>query len=73
MQYLKLEDDYIPWEAAFMSLKFVYKRLLNNPEDVALMKSFVLDILEERYKFLGFIPQTNEDHLTTLGMWTTFS
>ena len=71
LQYLTIEDDYIPWKAASMSLEFLHKRLLSSTEDMGLMKSFVYDILEVRYHSLGFKPTTaNEDHLTTLGRIT---
>ena len=63
--YLKLENNYIPWEAALSSLSYLRSRLTFNS---ALFKSFILELLEERYQNLGFAPQNgDEEHLTILG------
>ena len=66
--YLKSESDYIPWSSALMNLGFLKGRLLKSTkENSDLFKSFVLDLLEERYQNLGFTPQENDEHLTILG------
>ena len=65
--YLKSENNYIPWEAAFSSLSYLRSRLVSD-KNSALFKSFILELLEERYQNLGFSPQNgDEEHLTILG------
>ena len=66
--YLKSENDFIPWSSALMNLGYIKDRLLKSTkENSDLFKSFVLDLLEERYQNLGFTPQENDVHLTILG------
>ena len=64
--YLKSENEYIPWAAAFRSLEYVKTRMAASNENLALFKTLILDLLEERYLNLGFTPQDSEVHLTTL-------
>ena len=66
--YLKSENDYIPWSSALTSLNYIKARMLKTTkENSVLFKSFVLDLLEERYVNLGFTPQESDEHLTILG------
>ena len=65
--YLKSEENYIPWEAAFNSLHFLRSRSNQNPKFRSLFKKFILELLEDRYQNLGFAPQNgDEEHLTIL-------
>ena len=57
--YLKSENEYIPWAAAFRSLEYVKTRMAASNENSALFKTLILDLLEDRYLSLGFTPQGN--------------
>lgn len=64
--YLKSENEYIPWSAAFRTLGYVKTRMAASDENSALFKTLILDLLEDRYLSLGFTPQDSEVHLTIL-------
>ena len=64
--YLKSENEYIPWSAAFRTLDYVKTRMAASDENSALFKTLILDLLEDRYLSLGFTPQDSEEHLTIL-------
>ena len=64
--YLKSENEYIPWSAAFRTLGYVKTRMAASDENSALFKTLILDLLEDRYLTLGFTPQDSEVHLTIL-------
>ena len=64
--YLKSENEYIPWSAALRTLDYVKTRMAASEENLALFKTLILDLLEDRYLNLGFTPQESEVHLTIL-------
>lgn len=67
LTYLKVEDDFHPWESAFGALYYLKYRVVDQ-DGMALMRKFILDLLESRYSALGFVPQDPfDDHLTILG------
>ena len=66
--YLKFETEFIPWEAALRAVSYLYTRMESSDQNLALLKAFILDLAENRYKTLGYAPQDeNEKHLTILG------
>ena len=70
VQYLSIEEDFLPWEAALKSLSYVYDRLDDNEETQELVQSFMISILGQRYANLEFETQDKDEHLDILGRRT---
>ena len=67
VQYLSIEEDFLPWEAALKSLSYVYDRLDSDEETKELVQSFIVSILGQRYDKLGFETGDKDEHLDILG------
>lgn len=67
LTYLTVEDDFHPWESAYSALSYLKYRQ-DADDGMDLMRKFILDLLDERYSSLGFVPQDPfDDHLKILG------
>ncbi len=69
VSYLEHETEYIPWNAAFRALDFLYgmeDKEVEDTESKKLMKVFVSQLLKARYESLGFDPQAGDTHMDAI-------
>ncbi|CAG2061693.1 unnamed protein product, partial [Timema podura] len=66
-KYLSRETDYIPWYAALTGLSYLDKRIrgLGEYEHLA-FRNYVLELLSDLQKTIGFEEQTSDDHTMKL-------
>nr|CAD7423007.1 unnamed protein product [Timema monikensis] len=66
-KYLSRETDYIPWYAALTGLSYLDKRIrgLGEYEHLA-FRNYVLELLSNLQKTIGFGEQTSDDHTMKL-------
>lgn len=70
LKYLPREEDYIPWAAASSGLNFLSARF-EGSENAKYLNTVLGNLLENRYKSLGFSPKPESDqHLDILGRST---
>ncbi|XP_017892658.2 putative aminopeptidase-2 [Ceratina calcarata] len=66
VKYLTLETNYLPFKAAFSALTYLDQRFSGNEEYYQHLKDFILILIDNIYKQLGFTDQNTDDRLTVL-------
>ncbi|XP_076637043.1 uncharacterized protein LOC143349583 [Colletes latitarsis] len=66
VRYMKRETDYLPFKSAFTGFNYLDQRLSGNDEHYKFFKRFVLDLIRETYKKIGYLDRVNDDRLTVL-------
>ncbi|XP_011260493.3 aminopeptidase N-like [Camponotus floridanus] len=65
LMYLKQETNYLPFKAALNGLDYLNKRFAGH-EEHSLFKEYVLSLLHDNRKKLGYEDSANDDRLTIL-------
>ncbi|CAD1472151.1 unnamed protein product, partial [Heterotrigona itama] len=66
LRYLTREKDYLPFKAAFSALTYLDQRLSGQNEYYKQFKEFVLFLIENAYKDIGYVDRPSDDRLTVL-------
>lgn len=65
IMYLKDEKNYIPWLSAFTGLGLLQRRMASD-EDSKLFGNYILDMVENIYKHLGYDSKETDSHTDSL-------
>ncbi|KAF3426305.1 LOW QUALITY PROTEIN: hypothetical protein E2986_13349 [Frieseomelitta varia] len=66
LRYLTRERDYLPFKAAFSALTYLDQRLSGENEYYKQFKQFVLILIENVYKDIGYVDRPSDDRLIVL-------
>lgn len=66
LQYLKRENNYLPFKAAFSALTYLDQRFSGLDQYHKHLKEFVLFLIEDTYKRVGYVDRPVDDRLTVL-------
>ncbi|XP_043498883.1 putative aminopeptidase-2 [Polistes fuscatus] len=64
LQYLRQEKNYLPFKAAFRGLDYLTQRFSGDEANYVLYKKYVLSLIENVYRGLGYVDRKNDDRLT---------
>ncbi|XP_076648371.1 putative aminopeptidase-2 isoform X2 [Halictus rubicundus] len=66
LKYLRQETNYLPFKSAFSGLTYLDRRFSGHQDYYKEFKVFVLSLIENIYKNLGYVDRLNDDRLTVL-------
>ncbi|XP_050580172.1 putative aminopeptidase-2 isoform X1 [Bombus affinis] len=66
LQYIRRERNYLPFKAAFSGITYLDQRLSGDNEYYKHFKEFVLVLIKDVYKDIGYVDRSNDDRLTVL-------
>lgn len=66
LKYLEQETNYLPFKSAFASLTYLDRCFSGHQQYYEEFKEFVLSLIDNTYKTLGYVDRENDDRLTVL-------
>ncbi|XP_076675141.1 uncharacterized protein LOC143372620 isoform X2 [Andrena cerasifolii] len=66
LQYIRRETKYLPFKSALSGLTYLDQRFRGHDEYYAVFQKFVLALIDETYKQIGYLDRPNDDRMTVL-------